>query len=252
MMPATLDADPEARPLNPRHAEFAEHVAAGESQLAAYCAVYGVEPSPSAVVCACKLARRPDVIRHIRTLRDAAAERSTISIAERMHWLDSLVHAEPPVRLVSMACRRCHGHEHRQQWIDERELEAAVTKAAKLGQPAPDCLGGMGYSVTLAGNPHCPHCGGRNTRSELLSTEEMTPAQRALFKGVELHADGSVKRVLMHDPLAASDQLNRMQAAYLDRKETRNVSVSMTAAEAAAIAKRSPAEIAALLWSGNK
>jgi hypothetical protein len=218
--------------LSPRHEEFAIQVAAGNSFTAAYAVAYGFEPNAQGVrASASRLAKHPAVVARVKELRTAAAEQGQISVRERMAWLQSIVAAEPVANIVACGCRHCWGEGNRYQWRDEAELAAAVTKAAKASQPMPDCLGGFGYRPDAPANEACPHCAGQRTRIELVPYSEMTAGQRALYRGVECNPDGSIKKVLIHDQLAAADQLNRLQGAYLDRSMSISATVRADAAD---------------------
>jgi hypothetical protein len=251
MRNALIEADAPAS-LSPRHEDFALHVAAGCSYLDAYMQAYAADDSGATRVSACRLAKRPDVVARVREIRTVAATKAELSIAERMAWLDAIVHAPPLSRIVGAPCRHCWGYQGRYQWRDEAELQAAVTKAAKVMQPMPDPLGGFGFRPDAPANASCAHCGGKLTRVDVVPHEEMSAAQLALFKGVECNADGSIKRVLTHDQIAAADILNKMQSVYVQRTESKNLNVSMSAAEATELAAKPADEIVRILWKNKR
>lgn len=220
------------RGLSVRHEEFALAVAAGNSFVASYAQAYGLDTTaPGIRVSACRLARHPKVQARVKELRTAAAERGVISVRERMQWLQSIVEADPISSVVACGCRYCWGEGH-YQWRDPDELAAAVTKATKVNAPMPDITGGFGFRPDAPANPLCAHCAGQRTRIEVVPFADMTAAQRALYRGVECNPDGSIKRVLVHDQLAAADMLNKLQAAYTSVSVSASMSLPSSTAPA--------------------
>jgi phage terminase small subunit len=191
--------------------------------------------------CASKLAKLPAIVARVRELQTIAAEATTISVRERMAWLDAIVHADPSelTRLVGYACRHCNGVNHAYQWRDGAELARAVDRymsdlaaydatQGKRKRPArptmPSAEGGFGYRHDSPPSESCPKCYGKLVRVELTPHDQLSGPARALFKGVKQKADGSIE-VLMHDQAAASDQLNKLQAAYTTVSLSASVSV---------------------------
>jgi phage terminase small subunit len=90
------------------------------------------------------------------------------------------------------ACRYCWGIEHRYQWRTPREFSEAVEQhmlkgeAYQANHPAPDNEGGYGYLAKKDPNPDCPECEGDGIQQvRFKDTRDFTPAERAVFAGVE-------------------------------------------------------------------
>jgi phage terminase small subunit len=223
--------------LRPKPEHFAQHFAANGNATAAYRAAFECSGMLPATVRqrAYELAHDPIVAARVRELLAVAAEGTTISARARMVRLQDIAEADPSelVRVIAEPCRYCHGAAHRYQWRDAdeyalacaRELDEAVEqrRAPKLLSDA----GGYGY--THAAEPHaaCPECRGDGvTRVSVTPTDQLSPAARRLLKGVRQKASGEIT-VLLHDQLAASDQLNKMQGVYVDRSVSLNVSATV-------------------------
>ena len=178
-----------------REAAFAEAVAAGSSYADAYRASHdvGADMLPSSLwKCASRLATRPAVVSRIRELRTAAAERATISVAERMAWLDAIVHANPDElrRVVIGACPVC--------WTDATYATAVQAYLDALATPEP-----LPPPDTEGPNDVCLECKGDGiTRTIITPTAQLSSNARALYKGARMKANGEIE-ILMHDQLAA-------------------------------------------------
>lgn len=213
---------------NSRHELFAQHVASGKSLTEAYAAA-GYAGSLTALRAnACRLAATHAVQIRIRMLANAAAEIAEISIASRMALLDSFVHA--PVyeleRVVRCVCEKC--------WPDVVYAETvAVYLASPDTVPPPD---------VDAPRPGCP--GGPHQRIETTPTDELSGAARAAYRGARYRPDGSIE-VLTEDRQSAIDLLNKMQNVYVQRSESRSLSIS-------AVVDAADVTPAALLESYNR
>ena len=199
---------------NSRHELFAQHVASGKSLTESYTAA-GYAGSQSAVHAnACRLAATHAVQARIRSLREDCAERAEISIASRMAWLDSVVHADAAElsRVVACPCRFC--------WDDAAYATAVQRYMASMETAAP-----LPPPDTTAPRIDCPM--GPHQRVELVPTAELSGPARAAFRGARMKADGSIE-VLMEDRQSAVDLLNRMQNIYLQRSESRSLNISAT------------------------
>lgn len=180
----------------------------------------------------CRLNARPDVSRRVHELRAAALATSQISVQVLIDDLKLLVSADPNElsKSVITNCRHCHGIGHAYQWIDTDEYvhecdkvqadNDARREASKTGRtkdtPLPTCDGGFGYTVRRDPAPMCPSCMGAGTLHVVIAdTTKLSPAGSKLYKGIRVKGDGSVE-VLMHDQVAARDQLHRLLGAYKD------------------------------------
>lgn len=189
-------------------------------------------PNTTAWERASKLNARPDVVKRVRELRAAALATSQISVQALIADLQDIVEADPNdlCRSVVSACRHCHGIDHKYQWIDADEYVVKCDEVqadndfrrenSKTGKtrdvPLPTCDGGFGYDVRRDPHGMCPECMGAGfLRVIIPDTTQLGPQARKLYKGIRVKGDGSVE-VLMHDQVAARDQLHRLLGAYKD------------------------------------
>jgi phage terminase small subunit len=180
----------------------------------------------------CQLNARPDVSKRVQELRAAALRDSQTDVASLIADLKLLVSADPNElsRSVITNCRHCHGIGHAYQWIDGNEYAAKCDEVqadndlrreqSKTGKtrdkPLPDCDGGFGFVVRRDPAPMCPNCMGAGQLHVIIAdTTKLSPAGSRLYKGIRVKGDGSVE-VLMHDQVAARDQLHRLLGAYKD------------------------------------
>lgn len=180
----------------------------------------------------CRLNARPDVSKRVQELRAAALRDSQTDVASLIADLKLLISADPNElsRSVITNCRHCHGVDHLYQWIDADEYVAKCDEVqadndlrreqSKTGRtkdtPLPTCDGGFGYTVRRDPAPMCPACMGAGTLHVIIAdTTKLSPAGLKLYKGIRVKGDGSVE-VLMHDQVAARDQLHRLLGAYKD------------------------------------
>jgi hypothetical protein len=200
---------------NSRHELFAQHVAAGHSLADSYRAA-GYSDAVYAAVTAhsSRLAASHVVQARINALKQAAAQRAEISIASRMAWLDSVVHADAAElsRVVACPCRFC--------WDD-----AAYAVAVQRYMSSTETAAPLPPPDTTAPRADCPI--GPHQRVELVPTAELSGSARAAYRGARMKADGSIE-VLLEDRQSAVDLLNRMQSVYVQRTESRSLSISAT------------------------
>lgn len=214
---------------------FAQAVVRSGSATQAYRDVFDPEranPNTTAWARGCQLNARPDVSRRVHELRAAALATSQISVQVLIEELRDIATADPMElsRTVVTNCRHCHGHEHKYQWIDVEEFvtecdriaadDDARREASKTGRikatPLPSDDGGFGYETRRDPHPMCPQCMGAG-HLRVLVPDVTTLSHKAakLYKGVKQKGDGSIE-ILMHDQLAARDQLHRLLGAYKD------------------------------------
>jgi phage terminase small subunit len=233
--------------LTGRQENFARIYAETGVPLDAYATAYDCEGSSRATVRvnAFRLLRNPRVATRIRELQDAAAERSLRSTAALIHDLEAIVDTDPNelVRLDVGPCRHCHGVGGQYQWRDLAEYLDAMTQAVDEDKPMPSDAGGYGYRMDAQANPECNECGGAGKPHVVFnSTADVSPGARKLLRGIELFPDGTVKRVLLHDQMAARIELHRLRGLHVDR------SVSVTAhVHVEPLRDMTPAEIADLI-----
>ena len=206
--------------LTPKQTKFAALYLEHGDATRAYAEVYDVGPeTPRAKVqrMAHQLRHLPKVANRIRETQAAAAEDVVISVRARMAHLQMICEADPSelVSIAGSACRWCHGAGHAYQWRSADELARALDRHVRsigTSKPltCPDASGGYGFRGDAEPHPACPQCDGEGiSRTVVTPSSQWSPSARRLFKGVKANGE-----ILMHDQLAASDQLNKLQAAY--------------------------------------
>lgn len=124
------------------------------------------------------------------------------------------------VHEVVRACRHCWGFEHKYHWTPA-EFEAAVRKAehSRGKLPIPDCSGGLDFDKTRDPHPECPECRGVGvTEIRPRDTRDLSPAGRALYRGVRTKKDGSFE-MLMADQNAAAALYAKITGIAIERRE---------------------------------
>jgi phage terminase small subunit len=173
-----------------------------------------------------KVLNHPRVAVRIRQLQEAAGALTTKSTALLIAELEEMAGADlnELVQLVVGACRSCWGEGGAHQWRDDAEYARACDEAMATGTSLPSMAGGFGYRFEREPNPECSQCDGAGIqRVRFTNTGDLSPGVRRLFRGIELFPDGSIKRVLLHDQMAARVELHRLKGMHIER------SVSVTA-----------------------
>jgi phage terminase small subunit len=210
---------------------YVQHSNAG----AAYRYAYDVGPDTGAQTARSnghQLLQHPKVRARVMELQAAAGARALMPTSELIADLEEMVNADvnEVMALHVGNCRHCRGHEWRYQWRDETEFAQATNNAmqSKGAQPMPDPLGGFGFNASLPPIDGCAVCAGAGVPIvRLSSTENVSRGARRLYRGVELYPDGSVKKVLLNDPLAARLELHRVRGLHIDRSINLNANVAV-------------------------
>lgn len=190
--------------LRPKVEHFAQLYASCGIATRAYRAAFDVGPDTKAATVrqrAYELVHEPAVAERVRQLLAQASEGTTISARARMLRLQDIVEADPSelVSVVVEPCAKC--------WPDDA-LAIAADHAIATGGDLPN---------PNEPQSNCASCRGHGVHRVVITpTEQLSAGARKLLKGVRQKSDGSIE-VTMHDQLAASDQLNRMQSIYVDR-----------------------------------
>jgi hypothetical protein len=206
----------------------------------AYASAYdlGSGSRNAARVNSCRLLQNPKVIARVRALQEAAANRSTRSAASLIRDLEEMVEADinELVRLDVGCCRHCWGAAGGYQWRDQAEHDRAhecYRTMRESSKPVPlpaDASGGFGYSADRDANPECEQCAGAGVpRVKFTSTADASPGARRLLRGIELYGDGSVKRLLLHDQMAARIELHRLRGLHVERSMSVTAHVNVPA-----------------------
>jgi Terminase small subunit len=223
---ATLVAESQPATLRPKQESFAQLYAAYGNAVRAYREAFDCAPDIRYGTLrqkAYELAHEPAVAGRVREILAQAAEGTKISTRARMIRLQEIVEASPDeiVSIVAERCPHC--------WLDPLALAAVLDRGL-----VPD---------TSAAQGDCASCKGHGVRRVVITpTDDLSPSARKLLKSVRQKADGSIE-VRLHDQLAASDQLNKMQGVYVDKSVSINANInvpvpqSVTASDALAFLK---------------
>lgn len=182
--------------LSLREEAFITHFALDGDVAAAYRAAY-----PGVIKEAAKLGRRmlnrPEVQARLREHQEAISKiPSAISATRLIFELEEMVNADPN-ELISIAHQPCMGCWPSTEIHDEP-------------------------------NETCIACAGRGERVVLLAdTTKVSPGARRLFKGVELDQWGRVKKLLLHDQMAARIELHKLKGLHIDRSVNLNVNKNL-------------------------
>lgn len=212
------------------HENFAQAFVRLGGGTAAYREVYDPEHKNANTTAwdrGCRMAARTDIANRIGYLRAEALRHSQVEVVEMIHDLVDIIRADPNelMRSLVVNCRHCNGEEFGYQW-DGAEYALAceaverenVAREAKNLKPKelPPLLGGFGWNPHGDINPMCPHCMGAGVMHTIIAdTTKLTPQARKLYKGLKIKGNGD-REVLMHDQMAARDQLHRLVGAYKD------------------------------------
>lgn len=205
-----------------------EFVLTGNVRLA-YIAAFGEAASSKPEKTGRDLLRNPSIMARLHVHQHAVATLSVKSTDALVRELEEMVDADINefVTIKVGSCRYCHGVGGLYLWRDMAEYEAAVTKAIETRQKrVPQLDGGVGYRFDAGPNPQCAQCEGEGLqRVRINDTDDVSPGARKLFKGIECHPDGSIKKVLLADQLAARQELHRIRGMHIERSLSVNATV---------------------------
>ena len=222
-----------ASKLTPKKERFARRYFEIGNGCAAYREVFSARHAKRSTVKnqAFQLLRVPAVKARIRELQAAAAQDAVFNVRERMLALHEIANADASEisRVVTGACRHCHGKAGGFQWIDQDELNEAIEKAQLRIEAGakrvhiPTERGGFGFDASRPPREGCRRCAGNGlSRVVITPTSEWSPAARKLFKAARQRSDGTIELEL-ESRQAASEQLAKLAGWNVDR------SVSLTA-----------------------
>ena len=224
-LPNTVAGPPAAPPMPPnltrRQENFARCVAVGMSYSQAFREAGCLASTPGSRHAQIgELTRNPKVRRRVAELRERADAETVSTIAARMSWLRLVITADPAEisRVVHDPCGMC--------WTDQ------TIAAAYAAHFSPSEFAESRPSPPDVTEPreNCDACQGEGRlRVVLSSTDSLSPAARALFKGAKQNEKGEIE-VQMHDQLAAAEMLNKLQGAYVTRSLNMNANVAIQAA----------------------
>ena len=192
-----------------------------------YRAVFGESRTKYPARAARDLLQRPDVRVRLRQHQSAISAMSVKDVETLTRELEELVEADVNelITVRTGACRYCWGVGGFYQWRDTAELQTAIEDAIRRQKPSPEMSGGFDYRFERVPNDDCKECEGRGIQKVFLNdTDSLSPGARRLYKGLECYPDGTVKKLLLHDQLAARQELHRIRGMHVDR----SMSVTLT------------------------
>lgn len=173
-----------------------------------------------------------ECIRELMNKRQKRVEINADMVLKR--WWD-IANADPNelVQYRRDCCRHCYGVDHRYQWIDQDEFNAAIdTAKARKAKVLPSDAGGFGFVATMEPNATCPKCNGEgHGHMHVSDTRKLSPAALALFAGVKSGKEGL--QVLMQSQEQALINVARHLGMFNDKLEvTVNESLAARLAKA--------------------
>lgn len=206
-----------------------EYVLSGNVKKA-YVTVFGEGASAKPERAGRDLLRRPAVMARLHVHQHAIAMMSVKSTDTLIRELEEMVEADVNefITIKVGACRHCHGVGGLYLWRDMGEYEEAVNTAIRLQKPTPQLQGGVGYRFDAGANPNCLQCEGEGLQRVFIKpTDDVTPGARRLFKGIECHPDGSIKKIILADQLPARQELHRVRGMHVERSLNVNANVNI-------------------------
>jgi hypothetical protein len=205
-----------------------EYVMSGNVRIA-YLAAFGEGASAKPAEAGRLLLRNPSIMARLHVHQHAVATMSVKSTDTLVRELEEMCEADINefVELKRGACRYCWGVAGSYQWRDMAEYEAAVNDCIQRQKPTPPFTG-EGYRHSVEPNPGCLQCEGEGLQRVLVrNTDDVSPGARKLFKGIECNSDGSVKKIILADQLAARQELHRIRGMHVERSLNVNVNAQL-------------------------
>lgn len=170
-----------------------------------------------------------EAIREAQEKRAARVNITADMVLDRW-WKIATADPNELIHVRRLACRHCHGIDHKYQWVDEAEYAQAVEeavnfaemKAAELDKPVSEILpsedGGYGFDQLADPHPECPKCSGEGRADlHIEDTRKLKGGARLLYAGVKQTKAGV--EVLMHDQGKALENVARHLGMFKDRLE---------------------------------
>jgi hypothetical protein len=172
--------------------------------------IYAVEGDPAGAY------RRafPDVIKGAQRLATNLLNRIEVRARLREHQeaISKIPSAKSATRLIFELEEMCDA--------DPNELIQVTYRP---------CLGCYPAGIILdEPNSDCTACAGQGDRVVVLAdTTKVSAGARRLFKGVELDQWGHVKKLLLHDQMAARVELHKLKGLHIERSYNLNVNKNL-------------------------
>ena len=196
----------------------------------AYVTAFGEGASANPSRAGLDLLRQPRIMARLHVHQHAVATMSVKSTDSLIRELEEMVDADVNefISVRTGSCRYCWGVGGLYLWRDMAEYEAAVMTAIALRKPTPELGGGVGYRFDRKPNPECSQCEGQGVQHVRINeTDDVSPGARRLFKGIECHPDGSIKKILLADQLPARQELHRVRGMHIERSLNVNANVNV-------------------------
>lgn len=170
-----------------------------------------------------------EAIQKAMNKRSAKTEITAEMVLSRW-WEIATANPNELIHTRRLACRHCHGIDHKYQWEDEEEyteelrkaLDTAERESKRLDKPVeaviPTDEGGYGYNKIADPHKDCPKClgeGGLDVHVE--DTRKLEGGAKLLYAGVKTTANGI--EVLMQDQAKALEQVARHLGMFKDKLE---------------------------------
>jgi hypothetical protein len=166
-----------------------------------------------------ELLKKPEVRAAIERRMAAAADAAMVDATLVVSELYQLAMADSR-ELMSVetdSCRHCYGIDHRCQYTPG-EYERALTDTMKVGAPAPEMLGGIGFDPRRPPVESCPECFGRGVeRVTITPSRKLSRAATRLLASMKATKDGV--EIKVHDQFAALTVLGKITGVIRDRQE---------------------------------
>jgi hypothetical protein len=142
--------------------------------------------------------------RRLAAIATAAEVDAALVISE----LYQIAMADPRelMKVEADCCRHCYGISHRYQYTPA-EYERALADALRVGGPAPELAGGIGYDPRRPPVDSCPECFGRGVeRVTVTPSQKLSKAAAKLLASMKQAKDGSIElKTRDQDAACASD-----------------------------------------------
>jgi len=165
------------------------------------------------------------------------SERTQITQDEVLKHFWAIARADPNelIEMRRACCRHCYGIGHGYQRTqgemdrDRASWEVMTAKVQKADDPPADIKpfnesGGVGYDARREPHPECPECFGEGIAVPFArDSRRLSADARRLYAGVKVTKDGM--EIKMHDQHAALVNVGRHLGMFVDRLETRNLTL---------------------------
>ncbi|OMF98190.1 terminase small subunit [Paenibacillus sp. FSL R7-0337] len=170
-----------------------------------------------------------EAIRAAQDKRAAKVEITAEMVMQRW-WDIATANPNDLIHTRRLACRYCHGFDHKYQWLDDAEfaqayklaLDHAEAEAKKQDRPIDAVLpseeGGYGYDRLADPHPACPKCRGEGLLDlHIEDTRKLQGGAKLLYAGIKESKSGI--EIQMHDQMKALENVARHLGMFKDKLE---------------------------------